>query len=60
MCCRIERVPEFEGVTFALPHLVSGRGAVATIAPPLDDVERESLQRSASIVRNALGSLRLG
>jgi malate/lactate dehydrogenase len=32
---------------------------LATIAPPLDDVERGALQRSASVVRDALGSLRL-
>jgi L-lactate dehydrogenase len=59
ICCRIESVPEFAGITFALPHLVSGSGALATIAPPLDDGERESLRRSASILRDAIGSLRL-
>jgi len=59
ICCRIERVPEFAGVTFALPHLVSGTGALATIAPPLDETERECLQRSASVLRDAIGSLRL-
>jgi L-lactate dehydrogenase len=59
ICCRIESVPEFAGVTFALPHLVCGSGALATIAPPLDDVERASLQRSASVLREAVESLRL-
>jgi L-lactate dehydrogenase len=59
VCCRIESVPEFAGITFALPHLVSGSGALATITPPLDDGERASLQRSASILRDAIGSLRL-
>jgi L-lactate dehydrogenase len=59
ICCRIESVPEFAGVTFALPHLVGGSGAHATIAPPLDDEERASLARSASILRDAIGSLRL-
>jgi L-lactate dehydrogenase len=57
ICCQIESVPEFAGVTFALPHLVGGRGALATIAPPLDDIERASLQRSASILRDAIQSL---
>ena len=57
--CRIESVPEFAGVTFALPHLVSGSGALATIAPALDEMEHESLRRSASILRDAVGSLRL-
>ena len=59
ICCRIGTVPEFAGVTFALPHLVYGGGALATIAPPLDDVERVSLQRSASVLREAIGALRL-
>jgi L-lactate dehydrogenase len=59
ICCRIESMPKFAGVTFALPHLVSGSGAVATIAPPLDDDEQTSLERSASILRDAVGSLRL-
>jgi L-lactate dehydrogenase len=59
ICSRIGTVPEFAGVTFTLPHLVYGGGALATIAPPLDDVERVSLQRSASLLREAIGALRL-
>jgi L-lactate dehydrogenase len=59
ICCRIENVPEFAGVTFALPHLVGGSGALATVAPRLDDGERESLERSASVLRDAVASLRL-
>jgi L-lactate dehydrogenase len=60
VCCRIESVPGYEGVTFALPHLVSGGGVLATIAPDLDDGERRSLERSASVLREAIGSLHLG
>ena len=59
ICCRIESAAEFRGVTFALPHLVSRRGAVATIAPPLDELEVDLLRRSASVVREAVGSMRL-
>ena len=59
ICCRIERVPEFAGITFALPHLVGGRGVLATIAPQLDDDERASLRDSARVLREATGSLRL-
>ena len=55
ICCRIESVPEFADVTFSLPHLVHGGGALATIAPPLDDGERTALQRSASVLRDAIG-----
>jgi L-lactate dehydrogenase len=58
--CRIESVPEFAGVTFALPHLVSGSGVLATIAPSLDEIEERSLRSSASILRDAVGSLGLG
>jgi L-lactate dehydrogenase len=59
ICCRIESVPAFAGVTFALPHLVGGSGALATIAPPLDDIERQPLQRSALVLRDAIGALQL-
>src|SRR5262245_61493093 len=59
ICGRIESVAEFRGLTFALPHLVSGRGADATIAPPLDELEDDLLRRSASVVREAVGSMRL-
>jgi L-lactate dehydrogenase len=56
--CRIETVSNFAGVTFSLPHLVYGGGALSTIAPRLDDVERASLERSASVLRDAISSLR--
>ena len=59
ICCRIERVPEFAGITFALPHLVGGSGVLATIAPQLDDDERASLGDSARVLREATASLRL-
>jgi L-lactate dehydrogenase len=59
ICCRIDDVPEFAGVTFSLPHLVGGAGALATIAPALDETERASLARSASVLRDATASLEL-
>jgi L-lactate dehydrogenase len=46
-------------VTFSLPHLVGGSGALATIAPSLDDVERDALKRSASVLREAIDSLHM-
>jgi len=55
--CRVGPMPQFTGVTFALPHVVSGRGAGATVAPRLNNVERKSLQQSASLVRKAIGPL---
>jgi len=56
---RIENVPDFDDVTMSLPHLVGGRGALATIAPPLTPAEREALRRSAAILRESIASLQL-
>jgi L-lactate dehydrogenase len=52
-------VPDCEGVTLSLPHLVGGEGVLATIPPPLDASEREGLGRSAGILREAIESLKL-
>lgn len=60
ICRRITGVPDCEGVTLALPHLVTGEGAIATIPLVLDATEQEALRRSASIVREAIASLNLG
>ena len=59
ICCRIEGVPDCEGVTLALPHLVGGEGALATIPLRLDAGERDGLRRSAGVLREALASLNL-
>lgn len=59
ICSRISGVPDCDGVTLALPHLVGGDGALAIIPLPLDDTEREGLRRSAGILREALESLNL-
>jgi L-lactate dehydrogenase len=59
ICSRLEGVAEFTGVTFSLPHLVGGEGALAAIPLPLDETEQRGLQRSASILREAIDSLRL-
>jgi L-lactate dehydrogenase len=57
ICSRITGVPDCEGVTLALPHLVGGQGALATIPQPLDATEREALRRSAGVLREAIESL---
>jgi L-lactate dehydrogenase len=59
ICSRINGVPDCDGVTLALPHLVGGSGALATIPLPLDETERAALRRSAGILREALESLKL-
>src|SRR5262249_40490836 len=47
ICSRITGVPDCDGVTLALPHLVGGQGALAIIPPPLSPTEVEQLRRSA-------------
>lgn len=59
ICSRISGAPDCDGVTLALPHLVGGQGALATIPLPLDEVERDGLRRSADILREAIQSLNL-
>jgi L-lactate dehydrogenase len=59
VCARIGAVPDCEGVTLALPHLVGGAGVLATIPLPLTALEQEQLRRSAGILRDALASLKL-
>jgi L-lactate dehydrogenase len=58
ICSRITGVPDCEGVTLALPHLVGGAGALTTIPMPLDAAERDALRRSAGVLREAIGSLK--
>jgi len=59
ICSRIKGVPDCDGVTLALPHLVGGEGAMANIPLMLDAAEREGLRRSAGILREATESLKL-
>jgi L-lactate dehydrogenase len=59
ICARIRDVPDCEGVTLALPHLVGGKGVMATLPLVLDKSEREGLRRSAGIIRDAIESLTL-
>ena len=59
ICTRITGVPGCDGVTLALPHLVGGHGALATIPLSLNAVEAKALRRSAGILREAIESLRV-
>jgi L-lactate dehydrogenase len=59
ICSRINGVFDCDGVTLALPHLVGGKGAMATIPLKLNEAEREGLRRSTGILREALDSLGL-
>jgi len=57
ICSRMAGVPDCDGVTLALPHLVGGDGALATIPLRLNDAERAGLRRSAGILREAIEPL---
>ncbi len=59
VCSRISGAPDYEGLTFALPHLVGGDGVMATIPLPLTPTERDGLRRSAGILREAVAELTL-
>ena len=59
ICSRIQGVAGCEGVTLGLPHLVGGQGAMGAIPLPLVPIEQEALERSASILREAIESLKL-
>ena len=59
ICSRITGVPDCDGVTLALPHLVGGGGVLATIPLALDATEREQLARSAGVLREAIASLKV-
>ena len=57
VCSRITDVPDCDGVTLALPHIVGGEGVLATIPLALDATEREGLRRSAGALREAIAFL---
>jgi L-lactate dehydrogenase len=59
ICARVSGVPDCDGVTLALPHLVGGEGVLATIPLAIAETEREGLRRSAGILRDAVRSLQL-
>jgi L-lactate dehydrogenase len=59
ICARITGLPDCEGVTLALPHLLGGAGVLGKIPLALDVAEREGLRRSAGVLREAIQSLNL-
>jgi len=59
ICTKIERVRGCEGVTLSLPHLLGGKGVLATIPLSVDDLVQPALLRSANILREAIEALEL-
>jgi L-lactate dehydrogenase len=58
VCTRIAGLSIRKEMTLALPHLVGGKGALATIPLQLASVEETALQRSAEILREAIESVK--
>ena len=46
------------GVALSLPTLVGRNGGTTVVEPAMDDVEREALQHSADLLRQAMASLK--
>jgi L-lactate dehydrogenase len=59
VCSPTEEVAGVRDVTVALPRLVGGDGILATFPQPLNPSEEAALKRSATIVREAIDSLKL-
>jgi L-lactate dehydrogenase len=59
ICASVSGVPDCDGLTLALPHLLGGDGVLATIPLALADAERDGLRRSAGILRDAVATLQL-
>lgn len=59
VCSPMDDIAGVKDVTVSLPHLVGGDGVIDTFPMPLDENEQTALNRSAAIVREAIGSLGL-
>ena len=59
ICSRVRDVPDCEGLTLSLPHVVGGEGVLATIPLSLDAREHQELRASAGVLRDAVESLGL-
>ncbi|QDT12698.1 L-lactate dehydrogenase [Planctomycetes bacterium K23_9] len=59
ICSRIENVAGVSDVTISMPHLLGGKGVMASIPLMLDDGEQARLRASATIIRDAIDSISL-
>jgi L-lactate dehydrogenase len=57
VCSPEAEVAGVKDVTVSLPRLVSGEGVIERLPLPMDEAEMEKLQRSASVVRQAIDLL---
>lgn len=58
ICSRITHLTGLEGVTIAMPHLLGGDGVITPLPLQLSDDEAAALKVSASIILNAIDSLK--
>ncbi len=56
-CAPMAEVAGIADVTLSFPHIISAQGIIRAISPELDAQETDALQRSATVIKNALGSL---
>jgi len=49
--------PDVDGVALSLPAIVGADGATDVVWPPLDDVERAALHRSAEVLRSVRAAI---
>jgi L-lactate dehydrogenase len=59
VCSPVDDVEGIRDVTIALPHLVGGRGILATLWHPLSPDEHAALHSSAATVKEAIDSIGL-
>ncbi len=57
VCTPLENVAGVAHVTVSMPHLVGGRGILATLEPGLNPDEQAALHRSALLIRNLIDQL---
>ncbi|WP_145175136.1 L-lactate dehydrogenase [Rubripirellula lacrimiformis] len=59
VCSRIEDVAGVSDVTISMPHLLGGKGVLASIPLMLNDSEHQLLNASANIIRDAIDSMEM-
>ncbi|MCO8121130.1 L-lactate dehydrogenase [Stieleria sp. TO1_6] len=57
VCSRISEVGEFADLTISMPHLLGGDGVLSAIPMTLDNSEQLALDKSASVIHQAIESL---
>jgi L-lactate dehydrogenase len=57
VCTPMEEIAGVHNVTAALPHIVGGKGVLATLHPPVDEEEYKALHGSAQLIRSVIDDL---